>query len=228
MMCVVVGACMRVCYSRSIPRLVHVPSQVVPVSKESKLFSPTSSYTACVHEVALDNTDVCIGGFTGTTSRRTIVSFTTPVDVSTVQFVTLKHVKKGGATDSKGETACKAAAQSKGLLTSGGGWSFAGNFATKGCYTYSAGEYAGYAFYGTGGTEEQLSRKPSCAVLDDGVIRNASKPCLKVRVNSTTAASQSNSDDDDAVGAWIITCTFFSLPITNTKHYNVTLSLYPV
>ena len=83
------------------------------------------------------------------------------------------------------ESDCKAAARRQGLSIGGAGWAFSGDFVTKGCYTYSAGEFAGHAFYGTGGTEDQLSEKPSCALLDDGIIRTW-QLCLKVRVGMET------------------------------------------
>ena len=81
------------------------------------------------------------------------------------------------------ESGCKAAARRQGLSIGGAGWAFSGNFITKGCYTYSAGEFTGRAYYGTGGTGDQLSEKPSCALLDDGIIRT-SQLCLKVRVTA--------------------------------------------
>ena len=92
------------------------------------------------------------------------------------------------------ETDCNAAARRQGLSIGGAGWAFSGDFATKGCYTYSAGEFAGHAFYGTGGTEDQLSEKPSCASLDDGIIRT-SKLCLKVRVGFTVGTGMKESAD---------------------------------
>ena len=37
------------------------------------------------------------------------------------------------------------------------GSDFAGDYATKGCFTYHSGtQYHNYAFYGTGGTDEQI------------------------------------------------------------------------
>ena len=89
------------------------------------------------------------------------------------------------------ETDCNAAARRQGLSIGGAGLAFSGDFATKGCYTYSAGEFAGHAFYGTGGTEDQLSEKPSCALLDDGIIRT-NQLCLKVRVGFTVGTGVSN------------------------------------
>ena len=44
---------------------------------------------------------------------------------------------------------------SLGLQKGGSGVDFAGDFGTKGCYAYETGTYAGMAYYGTGGTDEQ-------------------------------------------------------------------------
>ena len=35
----------------------------VPRSEDSLAFSPGSSFTACIHDIALNNTDVCVGNF---------------------------------------------------------------------------------------------------------------------------------------------------------------------
>lgn len=51
----------------------------VPVSAESKAFSPKSSFTACVHEVALNGTDICVGNFWPTADRQRLASFTIPI-----------------------------------------------------------------------------------------------------------------------------------------------------
>ena len=82
------------------------------------------------------------------------------------------------------EADCRAAALLQGLSIGGGGWAFSGDFVTKGCYTYSDGEFKGFAFYGTGGAGEQLSSKPSCAVLDIDIVRTT-QVCLKVRVGGS-------------------------------------------
>ena len=55
------------------------------------------------------------------------------------------------------ENACRVAAERLGLLLGGGGYNFIGHFKHKGCYAYTDGEYAGRAYYGTGGTEEKTS-----------------------------------------------------------------------
>ena len=54
------------------------------------------------------------------------------------------------------ENDCKKLAESLGLQIGGGGFSFAGNYETKGLYSYNSGKYAGMAFFGRGGTEEQM------------------------------------------------------------------------
>ena len=38
----------------------------------------------------------------------------------------------------------------------GGGWDFAGGYNVKGCYAYEDGTFAGIAFYGIGGTKEEM------------------------------------------------------------------------
>ena len=66
-------------------------------------------------------------------------------------------VCKGGASKSEDQRveAARAYAQSKGLKIGGAGYSFAGSFSRKGLYAYKSGQYAGRAYFGTGGTEEQ-------------------------------------------------------------------------
>ena len=44
-----------------------------------------------------------------------------------------------------------------GLSLGGGGFAFAGDYSSKGCYTYASGTYAQYAYYGTGGTDADMS-----------------------------------------------------------------------
>lgn len=52
---------------------------------------------------------------------------------------------------------CKSAALKLGLRIGGKGYSFAGNYKTKGCYFYASGKYAGIAYYGTGGSTAEKS-----------------------------------------------------------------------
>lgn len=58
------------------------------------------------------------------------------------------------------EEECKKVAESLGLKLGGHGYPFAGNWETKGLYAYKTGKYAGMAFFGTGGTEEQMKVPP--------------------------------------------------------------------
>lgn len=53
--------------------------QEVPVSAASSAFSPQSSFTACVHELALNATDLCIGNFWPTAERQRLASFSIPI-----------------------------------------------------------------------------------------------------------------------------------------------------
>jgi hypothetical protein len=46
------------------------------------------------------------------------------------------------------EAACQEVAEAQGLELGGHGSDFAGDYSTKGCYTYSEGKYAGNAYYG--------------------------------------------------------------------------------
>jgi len=48
----------------------------VPISQDSRDFSPMSSYTACVHDIALNRTDMCFGPFWTTEYRRRMAAFT--------------------------------------------------------------------------------------------------------------------------------------------------------
>jgi len=53
-----------------------VPWVEVPISQRSRDFSTTSSFTACVHDVAIGNVDMCWANFWPTSSRRRMASFT--------------------------------------------------------------------------------------------------------------------------------------------------------
>ena len=54
----------------------NIPWEEVPVSARSKEFSPGSSYTACVHDVGIGNTDLCWGNFWPAATRSLMASFT--------------------------------------------------------------------------------------------------------------------------------------------------------
>ena len=55
------------------------------------------------------------------------------------------------------EDVCRFNVISAGLKLGGGGYKFADNHATKGCYAYKTGSYKGMAFYGLGGSEKDIS-----------------------------------------------------------------------
>ena len=56
------------------------------------------------------------------------------------------------------EKACLDAINSLGLEQGGRGYAFSGDYSTKGCYAYEAEDtkYANMAFYGTGGSEDEM------------------------------------------------------------------------
>ena len=62
----------------------------VPVSDASKTFSPQSSFTACVHELSLNATDVCVGNFWPTADRQRLASFTVPIYSDEFKLVVAK------------------------------------------------------------------------------------------------------------------------------------------
>ena len=79
------------------------------------------------------------------------------------------------------EEVCAEAAQREGLELGGVGYDFTGGYRTKGCYTYASGKYAGHAYYGLGGTEEDRSAEPSLPKTrvmghDGGVFPQAEEP----------------------------------------------------
>ena len=56
------------------------------------------------------------------------------------------------------EQACRDASNSFGLQLGNREYKFAGSYSTKGCYTYESGIYVGIAFYGTGGTRQEVEK----------------------------------------------------------------------
>ena len=56
----------------------------------------------------------------------------------------------------------------------GNGYAFAGGYGNKGCYAYNSGGYLNMAFYGTGGTEDQMS-----AAVGAGIFRPTGHDCIK-------------------------------------------------
>lgn len=55
----------------------NIPWEEVPLSAPSRAFSPRSSFSACVHDVHIGNTDMCWGNFWPTSARRELSTFTT-------------------------------------------------------------------------------------------------------------------------------------------------------
>ena len=56
------------------------------------------------------------------------------------------------------EEACRDAANALGLSHGGLGYPFTDKYSVKGCYGYSSGQFDRKAFYGTGGTTEQMKK----------------------------------------------------------------------
>ena len=54
------------------------------------------------------------------------------------------------------EKACLESITNLGLSQGGNGYSFSGDYATKGCYARVSGSNANMAFYGTGGTDDEM------------------------------------------------------------------------
>jgi len=52
---------------------------------------------------------------------------------------------------------CRAVAEGLGLRLGGFGHAFEDNYSQKGCYAYRSGRYAGIAFYGSGGSDAEIS-----------------------------------------------------------------------
>ena len=57
------------------------------------------------------------------------------------------------------EQACLDAAKREGLKTGGLGAAFSGNYDPKGCYAYRSGRFGGIAYFGTGGSIEEMQEK---------------------------------------------------------------------
>ena len=71
------------------------------------------------------------------------------------------------------ERACRDAATALGLQLGSAGFSFKGSYGDqKGCYAYSSGEFAGQAYYSTGGTVEDIQK-----ALPVGMYRPANHDC---------------------------------------------------
>ena len=52
---------------------------------------------------------------------------------------------------------CESRAEHLGLKLGGGGFEFAGDFSTKGCYTYESGTFEGHAYFGVGGSPDEIA-----------------------------------------------------------------------
>ena len=52
--------------------------------------------------------------------------------------------------------ACETVADKLGFDKGGVGFTFQGDYGTKGCYAYNSGKYKGHVYYGNGGTDAQM------------------------------------------------------------------------
>ena len=81
----------------SIPRFILGESGVLnefgfawketPISAASRAFSPDSSYTACAHDVAINNTDICVGPFWTFEYRQRLADFTFSFEQQVIKVV---------------------------------------------------------------------------------------------------------------------------------------------
>ena len=55
--------------------------------------------------------------------------------------------------------ACENAIEKLGLSKGGGGYEFDGYYGRKGCYAYKSGSWANMAFYGIGGTDDDMKKE---------------------------------------------------------------------
>jgi hypothetical protein len=80
---------------------------------------------------------------------------------------------------------CQAAVEAQGLTVGGGGYSFAGDWVVKGCYAYyppGDSGYSGMAYFGTGGTQEDMNEP----LQGEGHTVGRYRPCANpVRENIT-------------------------------------------
>ena len=86
--------------------------------------------------------------------------YTGSVPVSNAKAKASKKSSKASNQVIINPNACKAAAKAKGLKLGGLGYKFEGSYTTKGCYAYKGGKYKGRAYFGTGGTEKQMTANP--------------------------------------------------------------------
>ena len=59
------------------------------------------------------------------------------------------------------------------MARGGNGYQFSGGYGTKGCYAYKGGSYDNMAFYGTGGTEDEMK----VALVSNGKYRPSGHDC---------------------------------------------------
>ena len=71
--------------------------ETVEVSPKSQEFS-SSSFTACTHEVAIGNADICVGNIWPTVERRLLTSFTSPIYNDEFHLITKKVDTQDGAS----------------------------------------------------------------------------------------------------------------------------------
>jgi len=83
---------------------------------------------------------------------------------------------------------CEAAASSRGLELGGGGYEFADDHSTKGCYFYASGTYENMAFFGTGGSTSQMQS-------------SVSSPKTRMECEAPCGASISSQSDCEAAAS---------------------------
>jgi hypothetical protein len=66
-------------------KFVYVPQEISNVSRTK---FPSSSFTACVHDVAINHTDLCIANFWLTAQRRALTTMTAPLSTDDMYLVT--------------------------------------------------------------------------------------------------------------------------------------------
>mmetsp|Transcript_11405 Transcript_11405/g.22003 ORF Transcript_11405/g.22003 Transcript_11405/m.22003 type:complete len:555 (+) Transcript_11405:91-1755(+) len=75
----------------------NVTFQEVPISNESRRIFPNSNCSACVHEVALNGTDICMTPMWETTQRLKLNEFTVQVDHDVFYLVVKVKTKANGS-----------------------------------------------------------------------------------------------------------------------------------
>ena len=75
----------------------------VPISQRSRS-QYLSSYTACVLDVALNNTDLCVGGHWATDERLAMTTFTSQIDMDSFSLLGQRSGSDSAGTLSMGES----------------------------------------------------------------------------------------------------------------------------